>query len=76
MNRARILVVSILLLLPALAAAQSSIAGVVRDASGSVMPRVTVEASSPALIEKSRTVTTDYQGRYSIIDLRDRKSVV
>ena len=76
MNRARIVVVSILLLLPSLASAQSSIAGVVRDTSGSVMPRVTVEAASPALIEKSRTVTTDYQGRYSIIDLRPGTYIV
>ena len=47
-----------------------SIAGVVRDTSGAVLPGVTVEASSPALIEKSRTVVTDGQGRYTIVDLR------
>ena len=47
-----------------------SIAGVVRDTSGAVLPGVTVEASSPALIEKSRTVVTDGQGRYKIVDLR------
>jgi hypothetical protein len=47
-----------------------SIAGVVRDTSGGVMPGVTVEASSPALIEKTRTAITDADGRYSIIDLR------
>jgi hypothetical protein len=47
-----------------------SIAGVVRDTSGAVLPGVTVEASSPALIEKSRTVVTDGQGRYNIVDLR------
>ena len=48
----------------------SGIAGVVRDTSGLAMPGVTVEAASPALIEKVRTVTTDGEGRYSIVDLR------
>src|SRR3954470_4822158 len=46
-----------------------AIAGVVRDASGGVMPGVTVEASSPALIEKSRTAVTDGDGQYKIISL-------
>jgi hypothetical protein len=60
-----------LLLLPAAASAQASaISGVVRDSSGAVLPGVTVEASSPALIEKSRTAVTDGQGVYRIIDLR------
>jgi hypothetical protein len=45
------------------------IAGVVRDASGGVMPGVTVEASSPALIEKTRTAVTDGEGQYKIISL-------
>src|SRR6266496_2306081 len=49
---------------------QSVIAGVVRDASGGVLPGVTVEASSPALIEKSRTTVTDERGEYKIIELR------
>ncbi|HMF92938.1 MAG TPA: TonB-dependent receptor [Vicinamibacterales bacterium] len=59
-------------LLPALAAAQAagSIAGVVKDTSGAVMPGVTVEASSPALIERVRSVVTDSEGQYKIIDLR------
>ena len=57
-------------LIPAAASAQSSIAGNVRDASGAVLPGVAVEASSPALIERSRTVVTDDQGRYAIVDLR------
>jgi hypothetical protein len=48
----------------------SGIAGVVRDTSGLAMPGVTVEAASPALIEKVRTVTTDGDGRYTIVDLR------
>src|SRR5262245_23202134 len=46
------------------------IAGVVRDTSGAVMPGVTVEASSPALIERVRSVVTDAEGQYKIIDLR------
>src|SRR5687767_3052083 len=57
-------------LIPATAHAQSSIAGVVRDPSGAVLPGVTVEASSPALIEKVRTAITDGAGQYRIIDLR------
>ena len=48
----------------------SGIAGVVRDTSGAVLPGVTVEASSPALIEKVRTVVTDGEGRYNIVNLR------
>ena len=51
-------------------AQSSGIAGVVRDASGGVLPGVTVEASSPALIERSRAAVTDSQGRYNIVDLR------
>ena len=53
-----------------------SIAGVVRDASGAVLPGVTVEASSPALIEKVRTVVSDGQGQYKIVDLRPGAYVV
>ncbi len=48
----------------------SAIAGVVKDASGAVVPGVTVEATSPALIEKTRSAVTDSQGVYKIIDLR------
>lgn len=47
-----------------------SIAGVVRDATGSVLPGVTVDVSSPALIEKTRTVVTDGNGLYRVVDLR------
>src|ERR1700745_4151550 len=47
-----------------------SIAGVVRDPSGAVLPGVTVEASSPALIEKVRVTTTNDAGQYRIVDLR------
>ncbi|MBI3401283.1 MAG: carboxypeptidase regulatory-like domain-containing protein [Acidobacteria bacterium] len=60
-----------LALWPAIASAQtSSIAGTVKDASGAVLPGVTVEASSPALIEKVRSVITDGAGQYKIITLR------
>jgi hypothetical protein len=58
-----------LFLSPRPAAAQSAIAGVVKDATGAVMPGVTVEAASPVLIEKVRTVVTDDNGQYRIIDL-------
>ncbi|MGE0444363.1 MAG: carboxypeptidase regulatory-like domain-containing protein [Vicinamibacterales bacterium] len=56
--------------LPAIAYAQAEIAGVARDTSGAVLPGVTVEAASPALIEKVRTVITDGNGQYRIVDLR------
>jgi len=67
----RILVVlGSVLIIPSAASAQGSIAGSVRDASGAVLPGVTVEASSPALIEKTRSVVTDGTGQYKIVDLR------
>jgi hypothetical protein len=56
-----------LLLLPGIASAQSSITGLVRDSSGAVLPGVTVEAASPALIEKVRTAVTDESGANSEI---------
>jgi hypothetical protein len=59
-----------LVLLPAAAFAQAAITGVVKDASGGVLPGVTVEAASPALIEKVRSVVTDDTGQYRIVDLR------
>ncbi|MEO8257903.1 MAG: carboxypeptidase regulatory-like domain-containing protein [Acidobacteriota bacterium] len=62
-------VMFMLAMLPAAASAQS-IAGVVRDPSGAVLPGVTVEASSPALIEKVRSVSTDGTGQYKIENLR------
>jgi carboxypeptidase family protein len=49
---------------------RASIVGQVVDATGAVLPGVTVEASSPALIERVRTGNTDSSGRYAIIDLR------
>jgi hypothetical protein len=61
---------SVAILLPAAAFAQASLAGVVRDTSGAVLPGVTVEAASPVLIEKVRTATTDGNGQFQIIDLR------
>src|ERR1700730_18301678 len=59
-----------LLFLPLAANAQSAFSGVVRDTSGAVLPGVTVEASSPVLIERTRSVVTDGEGRYTIVDLR------
>src|SRR6266540_2580787 len=56
-------------LMPVAAFAQASIAGVVRDTSGAVLPGVTVEASSPALIEKVRSAVTDGSGQYRIVSL-------
>jgi len=60
------------LLAPSLlyAQAQASIAGIVRDTSGAVLPGVTVEASSPELIEKVRSAVTDATGQYRIENLR------
>jgi hypothetical protein len=55
---------------PAWAQQNGGIAGVVRDSGGLAMPGVTVEAASPALIEKVRSVVTDGEGRYNIVDLR------
>src|SRR5262249_15182284 len=72
--RRNVLLLPWLLSLPLVAYAQSAttgaIAGVVKDATGAVLPGVTVEAASPALIERLRTVATDTQGNYKIIDLR------
>src|SRR5262245_42461071 len=57
------------LVVPATAFAQAAIAGTVKDSSGAVLPDVTVEASSPALIEKTRSATTDGSGQYRIENL-------
>src|SRR4030095_8780204 len=59
-----------LVLWPTAARAQSTIAGVVRDSSGAAMPGVTVEAASPALIERVKSAVTDGNGGYRITDLR------
>jgi len=69
-SRQLVVVAFLVLLLPAMAHAQASITGIVRDSSGAVLPGVTVEASSPALIEKLRTAVTDGSGQYRIVDLR------
>ncbi|MEQ1729747.1 MAG: carboxypeptidase regulatory-like domain-containing protein [Vicinamibacterales bacterium] len=58
------------LVLPSAAFAQAAIAGLVKDTSGAVLPGVTVEASSPALIEKTRSVVTDGNGLFRVVDLR------
>ena len=55
---------------PGVVQAQSAIAGVVRDATGAVLPGVTIEARSPAIIEGVRTTVSDENGQYRIIDLR------
>ncbi len=59
-----------LLAAPVMAAAQSTITGIVKDTSGAVLPGVTVEAASDALIEKVRTAVTDSNGQYRIVELR------
>ena len=56
--------------MPALARAQSVFTGTVKDTSGAVMPGVTVEAASPALIEGVKSAVTDENGAYRIVDLR------
>jgi hypothetical protein len=62
--------VGLLLLFPGIVSAQASLAGTVRDTSGAVLPGVTVEATSPALIEKTRSAVTDGSGQYRIENLR------
>jgi hypothetical protein len=62
------LLLGVILLFP-LAAHAQSIAGMVRDASGAVLPGVTVEAASPALIEKVRTSVTDGSGQFRLENL-------
>jgi carboxypeptidase family protein len=64
-----LLVLAAALFLPTIAAAQGTLTGTVRDGSGAVLPGVTVEAASPALTEKVRTVVSDGAGQYRIIEL-------
>jgi hypothetical protein len=59
-----------LVLLPTSLWAQATITGVVKDASGGVLPGVTVEVTSPAMIERSRSAISDPSGQYRIVDLR------
>jgi hypothetical protein len=65
-----LVVIASLLVMPAVCFAQASITGLVKDSSGAVLPGVTVEAASPALIEKVRSAVTDGTGQYRIADLR------
>src|SRR5262245_6416784 len=65
-----ILVLVALVVIPATAHAQASIVGTVRDSSGAVIPGVMVEASSPVLIEKTRSAVSNESGQYSIESLR------
>ena len=67
--RSVLFVLSGLLIVPSLAFAQASITGVVKDASGAVLPGVSVEVASPVLIEKVRTDVTDGSGLYRIVNL-------
>jgi hypothetical protein len=60
----------VILIPPAAFAQTGSIAGIVKDTTGAIMPGVLVEASSPALIEKVRSATTDEKGQYKIVDVR------
>ena len=65
-----VVVAALMLMQPAVARAQSAFTGVVRDTSGAVLPGVTVEATSDALIEKTRSAVTDGNGGYRLVDLR------
>src|SRR5438093_4668597 len=69
MCRSTLFLLGCFVLLPTLAHAQGTLTGVVHDTSGAVLPGVTVEASSPASIERARRVTTDGTGQYRLIDL-------
>jgi hypothetical protein len=72
----RAMAATALVLLPSMVWAQASITGVVKDASGAVLPGVTVDAASPVLIEKVRSAVTDGSGQYRIEDLRPGTYVV
>jgi hypothetical protein len=64
-----LLLLSLVVLLPSAAFAQAAITGLVKDASGAVLPGATVEAASPVLIEKVRSVVSDATGQYRIVNL-------
>src|SRR5688572_12333153 len=61
--------IAAVILFPGVAHGQATLAGALRDTSGAVLPGVTVEASSPVLIEGARTTVTDATGQYSIVAL-------
>jgi hypothetical protein len=69
-RKALFMALASLCLLPMAAHAQSAFTGTVKDTSGAVLPGVTVEAASDALIEKTRSVVTDANGGYRLVDLR------
>jgi hypothetical protein len=69
MSTASLVVATLLLLFAPPAFAQGTLAGVVKDSSGAVLPGVSVEAASPVLIEKARSVVTDGSGQYRIVNL-------
>jgi len=69
-RKALFMALTALCLLPMAAQAQSAFTGTVKDTSGAVLPGVTVEAASDALIEKTRSVVTDANGGYRLVDLR------
>jgi hypothetical protein len=60
----------LVLVLPTALLAQGAIGGSVKDSTGAVLPGVTVEASSDALIERTRSAVTDANGQYQIVNLR------
>src|SRR5450755_2409403 len=68
--RVAAVILAALLATPSVLLAQAVLTGVVHDASGAVLPGVTVEAASPDLIEKVRTAVSDGTGQYRIVDLR------
>ena len=64
----------LVVILPSAAFAQAAITGVVKDASGAVLPGVTVEAASPVLIERVRSVASDDSGQYRSFSLHGNNS--
>ena len=73
MHTSRVAILFVVLVIASnVASAQvlGSVTGVVRDPSGAVLPGVVVEATSPVLIEKVRSVVSDGSGQYRIVDLR------
>ena len=76
MGKTLLVAMFVLLVVPAVARAQASLTGIVKDTSGAVLPGVTVEAASDVLIEKVRTAVSDSSGRYQLVDLRPGTYVV